>query len=67
MSIDVLKRELAGLAPGERNQIVAFLLSLQHSQDADYRAKLARKIDDQNPANWADLSELEKRLSDRAD
>ena len=43
MSIEVLKRELAGLAETERTQILAYFLSLQDGQDEAYRTALARK------------------------
>lgn len=67
MSIDVLKRELAGLAPGDRRQIMAYLVSLQHQAEADYRANMARKIDDQDPTHWVDLDVLDRRLANNTD
>jgi hypothetical protein len=67
MSIEVLKQELAGLGVLERNQIVAYLLALQDEADKGYREALARRIDDQNPANWADLDEFDRRLQVRED
>jgi cytochrome oxidase Cu insertion factor (SCO1/SenC/PrrC family) len=63
MSIDALKQALAGLDDAGRHQIMAYLISIDDQKDAEYLAKLARKIDDKNPANWITLEELEKRLS----
>jgi hypothetical protein len=62
MSIEVLKQELAGLAQADRSQIMAFLLALQDGQDDAYRATLAGKIDDRNPARWVSIDELDRRI-----
>jgi hypothetical protein len=66
MSIEVLKRELAGLAETERTQILAYFLSLQDGQDEAYRTALARKIEENDPRRWVTLEELDRRLSDVA-
>jgi hypothetical protein len=63
VSIETLKQELAGLGAKERAQIMGFLISLQDESDAGYRAKLAKKIDDNDPKHWADLDELDRRLA----
>jgi hypothetical protein len=63
MSIESLKQELAVLDATKRAQIMAFLVSLQDDADGDYRAKLARKIDDHDPSHWADLDEFDRRLA----
>ena len=60
MSLEVLKQEVAALAPDERRQLIAFLVSLNVT-DED-RAELARKVDDQNPANWLTLEQLDQKL-----
>ncbi len=67
MSIEILKQELAGLGTVERNQMVAFLLSLQDTQNDAYREKLGRGIDDKDPAHWVTLDELDRRLRARKD
>jgi hypothetical protein len=67
MSIEVLKQELAGLAPKERSQIMAYLLSLEDEQNTVYRAALTEKIDDKNPKRWMSLDELDRRLSQKTD
>jgi hypothetical protein len=67
MSIEVLKQELAGLAPADRSRITAFLLSLQDGQDAAYRGVLAGKIDDRDPKRWVSIDELDRRLAAKQD
>jgi hypothetical protein len=67
VSIEILKQELAGLGTVERNQMVAFLLSLQDTQNDAYREKLGRDIDDKDPAHWVTLDELDRRLRARKD
>ena len=68
MSIDVLKQELAGLALSERSQIMAYLVSLQDSQDAAYRAVLAQKINaSADAARWTTLEDLDRRLAAKKD
>jgi hypothetical protein len=63
MSIDAIKQELSGLDAFHRNQIVAFLLSIDDQRDANYRTSLTRKIDDRDSSNWATLEDLDKKLS----
>jgi hypothetical protein len=63
VSIDELKQELAALNTGEQRQLTAYLVSLQDSQDAAYRKKLAEKID-QPDSQFATLEEMDRRLSD---
>jgi len=35
---------------------------LRHRDLADYRARMAQKIDDTKPENWLTLEELDQRL-----
>lgn len=65
MSIDAIKRELAGLDDSHRNQMVAYLLSLGHQKDTQYRTALTRKIDDRDASHRATLGDLDERLSIR--
>ena len=62
MSIEAIKQELASLDVEHRNKIVAYLLSINDQNDAEYRTSLTRKIDDKNPAHWLTLEELDRRL-----
>lgn len=65
MSLDQLKEKVVELAARERRQLMAFTVALETEQDQQFRAELARKIDDQNSANWVELDELQRRLSDQ--
>jgi hypothetical protein len=67
MSIEAIKEELAHLDVERRNEIVAYLLSIDDQNNAEYRASLTRKIDDKNPAHWLSLEELDERLSIKDD
>ena len=67
MSIDAIKQELAGLDVARRNEIVAYLLSIDDQNNAEYRASLTRKIDDKDPTHWLTLEELDRHLSIKDD
>jgi hypothetical protein len=62
MSIETLKHELASLDSIKRSHIVAYLVSLQDQQDRSYKSSITKKIDDNDPANWATLEDLDRRL-----
>lgn len=62
MSIQELKTEIEALPSEERKRLAAFLVSLRHKELGDYRTRMAHKIDDTDPKNWATLSELDQRL-----
>jgi hypothetical protein len=62
MSFNALKQEAAQLRPSERRKLVAYLVSLDDSQDVAYREKLRRKIDDQTEGNWLTIKEMDRKL-----
>jgi hypothetical protein len=62
MSIQEIQTEIEALPAEERKRLAAFLVSLRHKDLADYRTRMARKIDDNKPENWATLAELDQRL-----
>lgn len=62
MSIQEIKSELESLSVEERRRLAAFLVSLRHRDLADYRARMAEKIDDRSPEKWVTLEELDRRL-----
>jgi len=64
VSVSELKSELDRLSPEERRQISAYLYFQERMQDPDFRADIARKINDQDPSHWVTLEEAEKRLLD---
>jgi hypothetical protein len=47
----------------ERRRLAALLVSLRHKDLADYRARMAQKIDDDSPENWVTLEEMDHRLT----
>jgi hypothetical protein len=63
MSIDAIKQELAGMDDEKRHHIMAFLIAIEDRKDPEYAAKMARKIDDNDPSHWVTLEEFEKRFS----
>ena len=67
MSIDAIKQELAGLDADGRQQIIAYLVSINQRENPEYRAKMARKIDDKDPSHWLTLEEFDQKLSLRED
>jgi predicted SnoaL-like aldol condensation-catalyzing enzyme len=67
MSIDAIKQELAGLDADGRQQIIAYLVSINQRENPEYRTKMARKIDDNDPAHWLTLEEFDQKLSLRED
>ena len=62
MSIQEIRSELELLPVEERRRLAAFLVSLRHRDLADYRARMAEKIDDRSPENWLTLEEMDQRL-----
>jgi hypothetical protein len=67
MSIEAIKQELAELDADGRRQIIAFLVSINQRENPEYRTKMARKIDDNDPSHWLTLEEFEQKLSLRED
>ena len=63
MSLTQLKDQAAHLPFKERRELIAFLVSLQTESDEDFQRTLATKIDDNNPASWVELDELQKRFA----
>ena len=63
MSIQELHAEVQALPADERRRLAALLVSLRHKDLADYRARMAQKIDDHSPDNWVTLEEMDQRLS----
>ncbi len=64
MSLAQLKDQAAHLQLVEQRELIAFLISRQTSQDADFQQTLAEKIDEKNPAHWIELDDLRKRYSE---
>lgn len=60
MSLAQIQQEAADLTPEQRRQLMAFLVSLQTSDDPDFQTLLANRIDDKDPTHWVDLEDLIK-------
>jgi len=61
MSLTQLKDEAAQLPSQEQRELIAYLIALQTSGDEAFKAMLAARIDDPNPANWVELDDAQKR------
>jgi hypothetical protein len=62
VSIQEIKHEIEALPAEERKRLAAFLVSLRHKEMAEYRSRMARRIDDKNPENWCSIEQLDQRL-----
>ena len=62
MSLDALMKEAVTLDESERRRLMACLIALGDRERADYREKLARKIDDTSPGRWLSAEEIEREL-----
>jgi len=63
MSMAELMREVAALPPGRQNELAAFLLHLRLQHDPAWKAEMARRIDDKDPAHWVSLEDWKKELA----
>jgi hypothetical protein len=63
MGVQEIRAEVEAMPADERRRLAAFLVSLRHKDLADYRARMAQKIDDDSPANWVTLEEMDRRLT----
>jgi hypothetical protein len=62
MDFEELKQQLARLSSDERRRVIAYLLSLQNSEDQEYREEILRRMADNSPGHWLTLGELDARL-----
>ena len=62
MSVEEMKQELATWDPALRNEILAFLVSLNDRDNPERLAKISRILDDRDPSRWLTLEEVEKKL-----
>jgi LPS sulfotransferase NodH len=63
MGVQEIRAEVEAMPADERRRLAAFLVSLRHKDLADYRARMAQKIDDDSPENWVTLEEMDHRLT----
>lgn len=64
MSLAQLKDELVHLQPAEQRELMAFLVSQETARDEEFKRMLARKIDDNDPANWMELDDVQKLFAE---
>ena len=62
MSVEELKKELAGLSAAEQTEVAAFLFHLRHAANADYQATIQQRMNDKDPAHWLSPDKFERRL-----
>ena len=65
MSVEEIKKSLAGLSSAEQNEVSAYLFHLRHHTDPNYQAHVSAVLDDKNPAHWLTPEEFEKRLDEQ--
>jgi hypothetical protein len=63
MSMAELMRAVAGLPAEQQKELAAFLLHLRLRQDPEWRAEMARRIDDRDPAHWVSLEAWKQELA----
>ena len=66
MSFETLKEQVDSLADGERRRLMAYLVTVEHSKNAEHAERMRKKIECNDPARWLTLEEVEKhfRLND---
>ncbi|MEI6782708.1 MAG: hypothetical protein WCQ21_17500 [Verrucomicrobiota bacterium] len=63
MSMAELMRAVASLPAQQQNELAAFLLHLRLQHDPAWRAEMARRIDDNEPAHWTTLEDWKTELA----
>ena len=62
MTMAELMREVANLAPEQKDELAAYLLHVRLAQDEAWRTEMTRKVDDRDPAHWISLEDWKKEL-----
>ena len=62
MSFETLKEQVDALTDAERRRLMAHLVSVEQSKNADHARRMAEKINCKDPSRWLTLEEVEKRL-----
>ena len=62
MALADIAPQLQALPLSERRKALAMLLALESEERRAHAQRMAGKIDDNTPANWVDLDDLDKRL-----
>ena len=64
MSLAQLKDETVHLQPAEQRELIPFPVSQETERDEEFKRMLARKIDDNDPANWMELDDVQKLFAE---
>jgi hypothetical protein len=62
MSLAEVKEKVLELPVEEQAELTTFLTARFRRDDPEYRAKLARLIDDHDPAHWVKWDDVKRRL-----
>jgi hypothetical protein len=63
MSFESVQQEIATWDAGSLRKLQALVVSLRiRQEEPDFAERMARKIDDNTPANWVSLEEFGERL-----
>ncbi|HEV7403290.1 MAG TPA: hypothetical protein VGO11_10200 [Chthoniobacteraceae bacterium] len=62
MSFEQIKAESEGLTAEQRRELIGHLLALGRKVDPEFRSRMARKIDDHEPAHWVPEEDLDRAL-----
>lgn len=65
MSLEAIEREIANWDDAALRQLAGIVFRLRHSRDPEWKAELARKIDDKTEGRWLSLDEAERELDAR--
>ena len=63
MSMAELMRAVASLPAEQQQELAAFLVHLRLQKDPEWRAEMARRIDDKDSAHWVSLDDWKKELA----
>ena len=62
MSFETLKEQVDLLADSGRRRLMAYLVSIEHSKNAEHAERIGNKIESKDLVQWLTLEEVEKRL-----
>jgi hypothetical protein len=64
MTLEQLRTEIKAMPARAQDELAAYLVHLRHQRDESIGAEIARKIDDNKPANWITVEELRAKWQD---
>lgn len=65
MSLEAIEKEIATLDEAALRRLGTLIRSLRQKRNPEWRAEMARKIDDATPGRWLPLDEAERELDAR--